>query len=129
PGHGGSRLSRDTQTSLSPDTSSSVFWAIPWASSQWDVPGSPPEGGVQEPSGGVTGRCSCSGCFLLSAITRSRSRNLEGGVSLLSLPACPSAVRSPHGDTKPLLTCPLSNTACSAEGLPLKDHKQTTSAL
>ncbi|MED6258717.1 hypothetical protein ATANTOWER_011347 [Ataeniobius toweri] len=78
---------------------------------------------------GVTGRCSCSRCFLLSAITRSRSRNLEGGVSLLSLPACPSAVRSPRGNTKPLLTCPLSNTACSAEGLPLKDHKQRTSAL
>ncbi|MED6269453.1 hypothetical protein CHARACLAT_033286 [Characodon lateralis] len=70
PGHGGSRLSRDTQTSLSPDTSSSsstgsprrsqasrerhspssVSWAVPWASSRWDVPGTPPEEGVQETS-------------------------------------------------------------------------------
>ncbi|KAK5598773.1 hypothetical protein CRENBAI_004531 [Crenichthys baileyi] len=70
PGRGGSRLSRDTQTSLSPDTSSSssggaqgvprpaqrhspssVSWAAPWASSRWDVPGTPPEEGVQEASG------------------------------------------------------------------------------
>ncbi|MEQ2214553.1 hypothetical protein XENOCAPTIV_011934 [Xenoophorus captivus] len=27
---------------------SSVSWAIPWASSRWDVPGIPPEEGVQE---------------------------------------------------------------------------------
>ncbi|MEQ2251299.1 hypothetical protein ILYODFUR_009532 [Ilyodon furcidens] len=58
-----SRLSRDTQTSLSPDTSSSssggspkrhspssVSWAVPWNSSRWDVPGTPPEEGVQEAS-------------------------------------------------------------------------------
>ncbi|MED6273271.1 1-phosphatidylinositol 4,5-bisphosphate phosphodiesterase beta-1 [Characodon lateralis] len=30
---------------------SSVSWAIPWASSRWDVPGTPPEEGVQEASG------------------------------------------------------------------------------
>ncbi|MEQ2282313.1 hypothetical protein AMECASPLE_039267 [Ameca splendens] len=29
----------------------SVSWAVPWASSQWDVPGTPPEEGVQEASG------------------------------------------------------------------------------
>ncbi|KAK5614363.1 hypothetical protein CRENBAI_000603, partial [Crenichthys baileyi] len=29
---------------------SSVSWAVPWASSQWDVPGKPPEEGVQEAS-------------------------------------------------------------------------------
>ncbi|MEQ2219508.1 hypothetical protein XENOCAPTIV_018997, partial [Xenoophorus captivus] len=74
PGRGGSRLSRDTQTFLkrsSPQTPppappggaqgvprpaerhspSSVSWAVPWASSRWDVPGTPPEEGVQEASG------------------------------------------------------------------------------
>ncbi|MEQ2283821.1 Zinc finger protein dpf3 [Ameca splendens] len=30
---------------------SSMSWAVPWASSQWDVPGTPPEEGVQEASG------------------------------------------------------------------------------
>ncbi|KAK5612504.1 hypothetical protein CRENBAI_012807, partial [Crenichthys baileyi] len=30
---------------------SSVSWAIPWASSRWDVPGTPSEEGVQEASG------------------------------------------------------------------------------
>ncbi|MED6288342.1 hypothetical protein CHARACLAT_025614 [Characodon lateralis] len=30
---------------------SSVSWAVPWASSRWDVPGTPPEEGVQEASG------------------------------------------------------------------------------
>ncbi|MED6260946.1 hypothetical protein ATANTOWER_031797, partial [Ataeniobius toweri] len=30
---------------------SSVSWAVPWASSRWDVPGTPPEEGVQESSG------------------------------------------------------------------------------
>ncbi|KAK5611597.1 hypothetical protein CRENBAI_014380 [Crenichthys baileyi] len=29
---------------------SSVSWAVPWASSRWDVPGTPPEEGVQEAS-------------------------------------------------------------------------------
>ncbi|MED6279881.1 Ankyrin-3, partial [Characodon lateralis] len=29
---------------------SSVFWAVPWASSRWDMPGTPPEEGVQEAS-------------------------------------------------------------------------------
>ncbi|KAK5621036.1 hypothetical protein CRENBAI_015127 [Crenichthys baileyi] len=29
---------------------SSVFWAVPWASSRWDVPGKPPEEGLQEAS-------------------------------------------------------------------------------
>ncbi|MEQ2176588.1 hypothetical protein GOODEAATRI_029470, partial [Goodea atripinnis] len=29
---------------------SSVSWVVPWASSRWDVPGTPPEEGVQEPS-------------------------------------------------------------------------------
>ncbi|MED6240724.1 hypothetical protein ATANTOWER_026728 [Ataeniobius toweri] len=29
---------------------SSVSWAVHWASSQWDVPGTPPEGGIQEAS-------------------------------------------------------------------------------
>ncbi|MED6249546.1 hypothetical protein ATANTOWER_015868 [Ataeniobius toweri] len=66
PGRRSSRLSRDTQTSLSPDTSSSsfegaqgvsrpaerncpssVYWAVPWATSRWDVPGTPPEEGIQ----------------------------------------------------------------------------------
>ncbi|MEQ2234978.1 hypothetical protein ILYODFUR_036936 [Ilyodon furcidens] len=30
---------------------SSVSWAVPWASSRWDVPGTPPEEGIQEASG------------------------------------------------------------------------------
>ncbi|MED6293111.1 hypothetical protein CHARACLAT_007537 [Characodon lateralis] len=30
---------------------SSVSWAVPWASSRWDVPGTPPEEGLQEASG------------------------------------------------------------------------------
>ncbi|MEQ2293985.1 hypothetical protein AMECASPLE_039197, partial [Ameca splendens] len=30
---------------------SSVSWVVPWASSRWDVPGTPPEEGVQEASG------------------------------------------------------------------------------
>ncbi|MEQ2230624.1 hypothetical protein ILYODFUR_031355, partial [Ilyodon furcidens] len=30
---------------------SSVSWAVPWASSRWDVPGTPPKEGVQEASG------------------------------------------------------------------------------
>ncbi|KAI3373242.1 hypothetical protein L3Q82_006551 [Scortum barcoo] len=62
PGRGGSSLSRDAQTSLTPDTSSSssgdgprgvprpaerhslssVSWVFPWASSRWDTPGTPP---------------------------------------------------------------------------------------
>ncbi|MEQ2224633.1 hypothetical protein ILYODFUR_009462 [Ilyodon furcidens] len=29
---------------------SSVSWAVPWASSWWDMPGTPPEEGVQEAS-------------------------------------------------------------------------------
>ncbi|KAK5617257.1 hypothetical protein CRENBAI_009384, partial [Crenichthys baileyi] len=29
---------------------SSLSWAVPGASSQWDMPGTPPEGGVQEKS-------------------------------------------------------------------------------
>ncbi|MED6275841.1 hypothetical protein CHARACLAT_030585 [Characodon lateralis] len=28
-----------------------MSWAIPWASFWWDMPGTPPEGGVQEASG------------------------------------------------------------------------------
>ncbi|MEQ2239069.1 hypothetical protein ILYODFUR_000820 [Ilyodon furcidens] len=27
---------------------SSVSWAVPWTSSRWDIPGTPPEEGVQE---------------------------------------------------------------------------------
>ncbi|MED6259023.1 hypothetical protein ATANTOWER_015794 [Ataeniobius toweri] len=27
---------------------SSVSWGVPWASSRWDVPGTPPEEGIQE---------------------------------------------------------------------------------
>ncbi|MEQ2217278.1 hypothetical protein XENOCAPTIV_002745 [Xenoophorus captivus] len=69
PGRGGSRLSRDAQTSLSPDTSSSssggspsvprpakrhspssISWAVPFTSSWWNVPGTPPEGDFQEAS-------------------------------------------------------------------------------
>ncbi|KAI3363953.1 hypothetical protein L3Q82_001562 [Scortum barcoo] len=62
PGRGGSSLSRDAQTSLTPDTSSSssggipkgvprpaerhslssVSWVFPEASSRWDMPGTPP---------------------------------------------------------------------------------------
>ncbi|KAK5601518.1 hypothetical protein CRENBAI_024908 [Crenichthys baileyi] len=85
PGRGGSRLSRDTQTSLSPDTSSSssggspgvprpaerhspssVSWAVSWASSRWDVPGTSTEEGVQEASGidaraTLTGSSRCGG--------------------------------------------------------------------
>ncbi|MEQ2225601.1 hypothetical protein ILYODFUR_019241 [Ilyodon furcidens] len=30
---------------------SNVFWAVPWASSRWDVPGTTPEEGVQDASG------------------------------------------------------------------------------
>ncbi|MEQ2315410.1 hypothetical protein AMECASPLE_022011 [Ameca splendens] len=57
-----SRLSRDNQTSLSPDTSSSssrgsprryqasVSRAVPWGSYRWDVPETLPGGGIQEAS-------------------------------------------------------------------------------
>ncbi|KAK3506182.1 hypothetical protein QTP70_003066 [Hemibagrus guttatus] len=65
PGHGGSSLSRDAQTSLSPDTSSSSSgeiprrsqvsqetksWVFPGVSSQWGMPGTPPQGDVPEAS-------------------------------------------------------------------------------
>ena len=65
-GRGGSSFNRETQTSLSPATSSSssggtrgvprpagrhslsnVSWVFPGVSSQWDVPGTPHQGGVQ----------------------------------------------------------------------------------
>ena len=61
-GRGGSSLSREAQTSLSPATSSSssggtprrsqanVSWVFPGVSSRWDVPGTPHQGGVQEAS-------------------------------------------------------------------------------
>ncbi|KAK5622027.1 hypothetical protein CRENBAI_012058 [Crenichthys baileyi] len=32
-------------------STSSVYWAVPWASSRWGVPGTPPEEGVQGTSG------------------------------------------------------------------------------
>ncbi|MEQ2285803.1 hypothetical protein AMECASPLE_035654 [Ameca splendens] len=89
PGRGCSRLSRDTQTS-SPQTPhpaplggaqgvprpaerhspSGVSWAVPWASSQWDVPGTPPEEGVQEASSidaraTSTGSSQCGGAAAL----------------------------------------------------------------
>ncbi|MEQ2304669.1 hypothetical protein AMECASPLE_029529 [Ameca splendens] len=67
PGRRGSRFSRDTQMSLSQTplpappgeaqgvprpaerhSPSSLSCAVPWSSSQWDVPGTPPEEGVLE---------------------------------------------------------------------------------
>ncbi|MEQ2236396.1 hypothetical protein ILYODFUR_012365, partial [Ilyodon furcidens] len=62
PGRWGSSLSRDTQTLPSAPlgeargvprpaeshSPSSVSWAVPWAFSQWDVPGTPPEGYVHK---------------------------------------------------------------------------------
>ncbi|MEQ2160490.1 hypothetical protein GOODEAATRI_034323, partial [Goodea atripinnis] len=39
---------------------SSVPWAVPWASSRWDVPGTPPEEGVQEASC-IDGRATSTG--------------------------------------------------------------------
>ncbi|MEQ2232909.1 hypothetical protein ILYODFUR_016342 [Ilyodon furcidens] len=49
---------------------SGVSWAVPWASSRWDVPGSPPEEGVQEASGidaraTSTGSSRCGGAAAL----------------------------------------------------------------
>ncbi|MED6264319.1 hypothetical protein CHARACLAT_013582 [Characodon lateralis] len=49
---------------------SSVSWAVPWASSRWDVPGTPPEEGVQEASGidaraTSTGSSRCGGVAAL----------------------------------------------------------------
>ncbi|MEQ2163350.1 hypothetical protein GOODEAATRI_029109 [Goodea atripinnis] len=49
---------------------SSVSWAVPWASSRWDVPGTPPEEGVQEASGidaraTSTGSSRCGGAAAL----------------------------------------------------------------
>ncbi|MED6244702.1 hypothetical protein ATANTOWER_021568 [Ataeniobius toweri] len=49
---------------------SSVSWAVPWASSHWDVPGTPPEEGVQEASGidaraTSTGSSRCGGAAAL----------------------------------------------------------------
>ncbi|MEQ2224445.1 hypothetical protein ILYODFUR_007528 [Ilyodon furcidens] len=88
-GRWGSRLSRDTQTSLSPYTSpsssggaqgvprpskrhspSSVSWAVPWASSRWDMSGAPPEEGIQVTSGidaraTSTGSSRCGGAAAL----------------------------------------------------------------
>ncbi|MED6295616.1 hypothetical protein CHARACLAT_033628 [Characodon lateralis] len=85
----GRRGSRDVQTFLSPDTSSnssrgaqgvprpaqrhspsSVSWAILWASSQWDVPGTPPEEGIKEASNidaraTSTGSSRCGGAAAL----------------------------------------------------------------
>ncbi|MED6237038.1 hypothetical protein ATANTOWER_018065 [Ataeniobius toweri] len=40
---------------------SSVSWAVPWPSSWWDEPGTPPEGGVQEASG-IDARATLTGC-------------------------------------------------------------------
>ncbi|MED6271811.1 hypothetical protein CHARACLAT_024158, partial [Characodon lateralis] len=84
PGHGGSRLSRDAQTPPPAPSGgaqgvprpaerhrpSSVSWAVPWASSRWDVPGTPPEEGVQEASGidaraTSTGSSRCGGAAAL----------------------------------------------------------------
>ncbi|MED6269965.1 hypothetical protein CHARACLAT_005032 [Characodon lateralis] len=49
---------------------SSVSWAVPWASSWWDVPGTPPEEGVQEASSidaraTSTGSSRCGGAAAL----------------------------------------------------------------
>ncbi|KAK5622884.1 Ryanodine receptor 2 [Crenichthys baileyi] len=49
---------------------SSVSWALPWASSRWDVPGTPPEEGVQEASdmdarATSTGSSRCGGAAAL----------------------------------------------------------------
>ncbi|MED6246969.1 hypothetical protein ATANTOWER_027120 [Ataeniobius toweri] len=49
---------------------SSVSWAVPWASSRWDVPGTPPEEGVQEAFGidaraTSTGSSRCGGAAAL----------------------------------------------------------------
>ncbi|MEQ2288289.1 hypothetical protein AMECASPLE_021197, partial [Ameca splendens] len=45
---------------------SSVSWVVPWTSSRWDVPGTPPEEGIQEASsidarGTSTGSSRCGG--------------------------------------------------------------------
>ncbi|MED6256219.1 hypothetical protein ATANTOWER_022047 [Ataeniobius toweri] len=49
---------------------SSVSWAVPWASSRWDVSGTPPKEGVQEASGidaraTSTGSSRCGGTVAL----------------------------------------------------------------
>ncbi|MEQ2317048.1 hypothetical protein AMECASPLE_038803 [Ameca splendens] len=49
---------------------SSMSWAVPWASYQWDVPGTPPEEGVQEASSidaqaTSTGSSRCGGAAAL----------------------------------------------------------------
>ncbi|MED6269771.1 hypothetical protein CHARACLAT_003037 [Characodon lateralis] len=101
-GHVGSRLGRHTQTSLSPDSSSSssrgaqsvprqaerhspssVSWAVPWASSRWDVPGTPPEEGIQEASGidaraTSTGSSRCGGAAALLRAPHPISKGVPG---------------------------------------------------
>ncbi|MED6284944.1 hypothetical protein CHARACLAT_023997 [Characodon lateralis] len=71
---------------------SSVSWAVPWASSRWDVPGTPPEEGIQEASGidaraTSTGSSRCGGAV---ALLSSYSQMAE--ILTLSLRECPSTL-------------------------------------
>ncbi|MEQ2296223.1 hypothetical protein AMECASPLE_022736, partial [Ameca splendens] len=55
---------------------SSVSWAVPWASSWWDVPESPPEEGVQEASN-IDARATSTGssrCGRAAALLRAPPR-------------------------------------------------------
>ncbi|MEQ2173503.1 hypothetical protein GOODEAATRI_032740 [Goodea atripinnis] len=55
---------------------SSVSWAILWASSRWDLPGTPPEEGLQEASG-IDARATSTGssqCGGAAALLRAPSR-------------------------------------------------------
>ncbi|MED6259364.1 hypothetical protein ATANTOWER_021527 [Ataeniobius toweri] len=61
---------RRSQASRERHSPSSVSWDVPWASSRWDVPGTPPEEGVQEASGidaraTSTGSSRCGGAAAL----------------------------------------------------------------
>ncbi|MED6275921.1 hypothetical protein CHARACLAT_031558, partial [Characodon lateralis] len=74
-------------------SSFSVSWAVTWASSRWDVPGTPPEGGVQEASGidartTPTGSSRCGGA---AALLPSSSRMAK--LLTLSLREWPATLR------------------------------------
>ncbi|KAK5607914.1 hypothetical protein CRENBAI_008729 [Crenichthys baileyi] len=43
------------------DSPSSVSWTVPWAYSRWDVPGTPPEEGIQEEASGIDARATSTG--------------------------------------------------------------------
>ncbi|MEQ2257616.1 hypothetical protein ILYODFUR_036510 [Ilyodon furcidens] len=53
---------------------SSMSWAVPWASSRWDVPGTPPEGRIQECPATLRRKLISAACIrdlILSVMTRS----------------------------------------------------------